>query len=347
MGSEVLKKKGTATIKDVAERAGVSPSTVSRVISNSPRISKATKDKINTIMDEMGYYPNAIARSLAKNRTGTIGVILPTTSEDVFLNPFFPEALRGIAKVAARVNYDILISTNLNKNGELKVIENFIRSSKVDGIILMSNRLDDECIDYLYNLDFPFSLIGTPNTNLEDINHVDNDNLLATYELTKHMISIGRKRIAIIAGDENLIMTQNRIFGYKKALEEEDLVFDESLVFMGSFDEETGRNYGEIIARLKKMPDGIIVTDDLVAYGALRTLEERGIKVPEEIAIASFNNSILSQYANIPLTSVDINSAELGEKAMDLLVDAIDKGVRGRRIITPYTIYKRKSTLGQ
>ena len=91
-------KKGTATIKDVAERARVSPSTVSRVISNSPRISNKTKEKIHAIMDEMGYYPNAIARSLAKNRTGTIGVILPTTSEDVFLNPFFPEALRGIMR---------------------------------------------------------------------------------------------------------------------------------------------------------------------------------------------------------------------------------------------------------
>lgn len=340
-------KKGTATIKDVAQRAGVSPSTVSRVISNSPRISKETKEKIRAIMDEMGYYPNAIARSLAKNRTGTIGVILPTTSEDVFLNPFFPEALRGIAKAAGRVNYDILISTNLDKKGELKVIENFIRSSKVDGIVLMSNRLDDDCIDYLYNLDFPFSLIGTPNTNLEDINHVDNDNLLAAYELTKHLISIGRKRIAIIAGEENLTMTQNRILGYKKALEEEKLPFDKSLVFMGSFDEDTGRKYGEIIGSLKNKPDGIIVTDDLVAYGALRTIEELRIRVPEDIAMASFNNSILSQYGNIPLTSVDINSAELGEKAVDLLVDAIDNGVRGRRIITPYTIYKRRSTMGQ
>ena len=337
-------KKGTATIKDVAERVGVSPSTVSRVISNSPRISNKTKEKIHAIMDEMGYYPNAIARSLAKNRTGTIGVILPTTSEDVFLNPFFPEALRGITKAAASVELDILISTNLDKRGELKVIENFIRSSKVDGIILMSNKLDDECIEYLYSIDFPFSLIGTPNTHMEKINHVDNDNLLAAFELTKHMISIGRKRIAMIAGEESLIMTQKRIQGYKKALEEEGLVFDESLIFMGSFDEKTGREYGKTIASMKDMPDGIIVTDDLVAYGALRSIEELGIKVPADIAMASFNNSILSQYANVPLTSVDINSAELGSKAIELLVDAIDKGVRGRRIITPYTIYMRKST---
>lgn len=337
-------KKGTATIKDVAERARVSPSTVSRVISNSPRISNKTKEKIHAIMDEMGYYPNAIARSLAKNRTGTIGVILPTTSEDVFLNPFFPEALRGITKAAASVELDILISTNLDKKGELKVIENFIRSSKVDGIILMSNKLDDECIEYLYSIDFPFSLIGTPNTHMEKINHVDNDNLLAAFELTKHMISIGRKRIAMIAGEESLIMTQKRIQGYKKALEEEGLVFDESLIFMGSFDEKTGREYGKTIASMKDMPDGIIVTDDLVAYGALRSIEELGIKVPADIAMASFNNSILSQYANVPLTSVEINSAELGSKAIELLVDAIDKGVRGRRIITPYTIYMRKST---
>ncbi|TJX15656.1 LacI family transcriptional regulator [Tissierella creatinini] len=346
MGSEILIKKSTVTIKEVAKRAGVSPSTVSRVISNNPRISKATTERIRAIMDEMGYYPNAIARSLAKNMTGTIGVILPTTSEDVFLNPFFPEALRGIAKIASKNNYDILISTNIDKKGELKIIENFIRGSKVDGIILMSNKLDDECIEYLYNIDFPFSLIGTPNTHLENINHVDNDNLLATYELTKHMICIGRKRIAIIAGEENLTMTQNRIQGYKKAIEEEGLVFDTSLVFMGSFDEKTGSQYGKVIANMKDMPDGIIVADDLVAYGALMAIEELGIKVPEDIAIASFNNSILSKYGNIPLTSVDINSVELGSKAMELLIDAIERGVRGSRIITPFTIFKRRSTMG-
>lgn len=337
-------RKITVTIKDVAEKAGVSPSTVSRVISKSPRISKETTERINSIMDELGYYPNAIARSLAKNRTGTIGVIMPTTSEEIFLNPFFPEALRGIAKAAAKSNYDLLLSTNSEKDEELKVIQNLIRSSKVDGIILMSSKLDDESIEYLCSIEFPFSLIGTPNTHVSKTNHVDNDNFQAAYELTKHLIEADRRKIAMIAGDERLTVTKNRVNGYKKALKESGLSFNQDLLFTGSFDEKTGALYGEIIASLKERPDAVLATDDLVAIGALRTFQKLGIRVPEDIALASFNNSILARYSEISLTSVDINSATLGKEAMELVVDAIENGVKGNKVITPYTIFKRSST---
>ena len=337
-------KKNSITIKDVAEKAGVSPSTVSRVISKSPRISKATSDRVHAFMDELGYYPNAIARSLARNRTGTIGVIMPTTSEDIFLNPFFPEALRGIAKGAASSDYDLLLSTNSEKDEELKIVQNFIRSSKVDGIILMSSKLNDECIEYLSSIDFPFSLIGTPDVDIDKINHVDNDNFMAAYELTMHLSTIGRKNIAMIAGDEKLTMTQKRVEGYKRALLESNLTFNKELLFTGSFDEKTGNKYGQIIANLEVRPDAVLITDDVVAFGAVRIFEQLGVSIPKDIAIASFNNSILSRYSNIPITSVDINAAGLGKESMMLLVDAIENGTRGNKVITPYTIYKRKST---
>jgi len=320
-----VNKKNSITIKDVAEKVGVSPSTVSRVISQSPRISKATSDRVIACMNELGYYPNAIARSLASKRTGTIGVIMPTTSEDVFLNPFFPEALRGITKAASVVNYDILLSTNSEKDEELNIIQNFIRGSKLDGIILMSSKLNDECIDYLCKIDFPFSLIGTPNVHADKTNHVDNDNFMAAYELTRHLILIGKNKIAMIAGDEQLTMTQKRVEGYKKALLKSNLIFNKELVFTGSFDEKTGNKYASIIANLDDRPDAVIITDDLVAFGAGRIFEQLGVKIPEDIAIASFNNSLLARYSNTPITSVDINAATLGKTSMELLVDAIDK----------------------
>ena len=337
-------KKGSVTIKDVAERCGVSPSTVSRVISKSPRISKATTERILACMDELGYYPNAIARSLARNKTGTIGVIMPTTSEEVFLNPFFPEAMRGITKAAAKADYDILLSSNSEKDEELKVIQNFIRSSKVDGIVLMSSKMNDECIEYLCEINFPFSLIGTPHVHAESVNHVDNDNIMAAYELTQHLRDIGKKRIAMIAGDEQLTMTHDRVNGYKRAIDENHLVFNKDLLFTGSFDEETGNKYGKIIAKLDEQPDAVIITDDLVAFGAVRAFEDLGVKIPEDIAIASFTTSVLSRYSSIPLTSVDVNPVSLGYSSVELLVDAIDNNVRGRKIVVPYNIYRRKST---
>ncbi|QNO15476.1 LacI family DNA-binding transcriptional regulator [Alkalicella caledoniensis] len=342
-----MKTSGAVTIKDVAKMAGVSPSTVSRVISRNPKITPETSEKVLKCMKELGYYPNAIARSLASKKSGTIGVIMPTTSEDVLLNPFFPEALRGIAKAASKAGYDLLLSTNAEKGEELKVIKNFIRGSKVDGIILMSSKVNDECIEFLTSLDFPFSLIGSPHCFSDKINHVDNDNYMAAYELTRHLSMTGRrKKIAMIAGDEKLTVTQKRIEGYKKALEESNIPFKHELLFMGSFDEKTGYKYGSIIADLDPRPDAVIVTDDVVAFAAVRLFESLDVKIPEDIAVASFNNSILSRYSNTPITSVDVNAAKLGKESMKLLVEAMESGVRGSKVITPYTLHKRKSTEG-
>lgn len=328
----------------MAKKAGVSPSTVSRVISNNPKISRPTRNKVLKCMEELGYHPNAIARSLASKKTWAIGVIMPTTSQDILLNPFFPEALRGITKAASLTGYDLLLSTNAEKGEELKVIKQFILGSKVDGIILMSSKKNDECVEYLCSLDFPFSLIGSPDKFSEQINHVDNDNYMAAYELTRHLSMRGRKRIAMIAGDEKLIVTQKRVEGYKRALLESNLPFSDDMLFTGSFDEQTGHKYGSLIAAMEQRPDAVIVTDDLVAYGAVKVFESMNVKIPADIAVASFNNSVLARYASTPITSVDVNAAKLGEQSMKLVVKAIEDDVRGNKIIIPYTIHKRKST---
>lgn len=340
----MLEKKKQVTANDVAKMAGVSPSTVSRVISNNPRISEPTRRKVLKCMEELGYYPNANARSLAIKKTGTVGIIIPTTSEDYFSNPFFAESLRGIIRGASKSGYDLLLSTNTEKGEELKITKKFVRGSKVDGIILMTSKVDDECIEYLKNIDFPFSIIGS--TDYEEINQVDNDNALAAYELTKHLIEIGRKRIAMIVGDINLVVSKKRIKGYKKALSEANIDFDENLLFSGSFDEKTGYDYGVKISKINPLPDGLIVADDLVAFGAVKAFEDLEINIPKDIAVASFNNSVLAKHSNIPLTSVDINAFELGREAMNLLVDAIEDEVRGEKITIPYNIYKRESTEG-
>lgn len=342
-----MKKTNHTTVKDVAEKAGVSPSTVSRVISNHPKISEKTKSKVLKIMEELGYYPNAIARSLASKKTGTIGVILPSRSQDLLLNPFFPEALRGILKGSSSFSYDVLLSSSSEGKSELQILKTFIRSSKVDGIILMSSSIDDECQDYLNSIEFPFSLIGSPYDHKEKVNHVDNDNYMAAYELTTYLSMIGRKKIALIAGEIGQMVTMKRVEGYKKALMESNLPYDEKLLFTGKFDEETGYRYGNEILNLKVKPDAIIITDDLIAFGAVQILKGNGVRIPEDIAIASFNNSVLSRYSDIPLTSVEINSFDLGYEAVVLLVCSICEGIRGKKVIIPYSIIKRQSTEGE
>lgn len=340
-------KTNQTTVKDVALKAKVSPSTVSRVISNHPKISEETRKRVLKVMDDLGYYPNAIARSLASKKTGTLGVILPNRTEDLLLNPFFPEALRGIIKGAASASYDVLLSSSTEGKSELEIVKTFIRSSKVDGIILMSSKVNDECQEYLSSIEFPFSLIGSPYDHKEKVNHVDNDNYMAAYELTTYLSMIGRKRIALIAGEVGQMVTMKRIEGYKKALQESNLPFDETLLYTGKFDEETGYTYGVDILNLTPMPDALIITDDLIAFGATKVFKTAGVSIPKDLAIASFNNSILSRYSDIPLTSVDINSFDLGYYSVDLLAKAINEGVKGRKLIIPYEIVKRQSTEGE
>lgn len=339
-----MKRPNQITLSDVAKAAGVSPSTVSRVISDSPKISQSTKEKVLKCMDELGYYPNAIAQSLAKKRTGNIGVIMPSRAEDVLLNPFFPEALRGILKGASNKGYDILLSTHNEKDDELEHIKNFIRGSKVDGIVLMSSKVNDKSIEYLCKIDFPFSLIGSPYNFVEIVNNVDNDNYMATYELTMYLTMMGKRRIAMIVGDEELIVTRKRVEGYKRALKESNISYNDDLLFIGNFDEKTGHRYGRELLKIDPRPDALIATDDLVAFGAIQVFENLNIAIPEDIAVASFNNSIISRHSNIPFTSVDIDAYKLGEEAINLLVEAMKKEIRGKKTIIPYKIYKRQST---
>ncbi len=339
-----MNRKAKPTVKDVARQAGVSPSTVSRVISNNPRISKATRDRVHKEMEALQYQPNAIARSLARSRTRIIGVIMPARESDTLLNPFFPEALRGIVTSASHYGYDVLLSTNSRNKEELDVIKNFIGGGKVDGLILMSSREHDPNIKYLTKTDFPFSVIGSDAGY--SVNHVDNDNVRAAYDLTRHILETGKRNIYFASGPMELSVSKDRLAGYRKALTEAGISPNESKIFSGAFDEETGMRIAEEIFQGQDKPDAVVATDDVIAFGLSRTMTNFGYRIPEDIAIGSFNNSVLSRYSDSQLTTVDIHSFDLGGKCVDQLMEAIESGLRNGSTVIPHELVKRKSTLG-
>lgn len=339
-----MNKKTKPTVKDVARRAGVSASTVSRVISNNPRISQVTRERVLQVMAELHYQPNAIARSLARSSTQIIGVIMPSRETDILLNPFFPEALRGIVMAASRYDYDVLLSTNSKHKEEADAIANFIGGGKVDGLILMRSRENDPNIRYLVKADFPFSVIGSDAGY--HVNHVDNDNVLAACELTRHILDTGKRNIYFASGSMALSVTRDRLAGYRQALEEAGIPWDEKRIFTGAFDEETGMRIAEEIFRREDKPDAVVATDDVIAFGLSRTMTNLGYQIPQDIAIGSFNNSLLSRYSDSQLTTVDIKAFELGQKSVELLMAAITEGLRDGRVIIPHTLVKRNSTLG-
>ncbi|MBM7555454.1 substrate-binding domain-containing protein [Halanaerobacter jeridensis] len=335
------------TMKDVAKLAGVSTSTVSRVVSDDDRISQDTKEKVLEVMEKLNYYPNSAARSLANKETEIIGLVMPSYEEDIFINPFFQEVLKGVSSITSKNSFDILIATNHEGEDDLDVLKRIVQTQRVDGLILTRSKKDDEGIKYSKEHNIPFVLIGSC-LEYDDIPAVDNDNKQAAYNLTSLLINKGRRKIAFISGEINSIVTLKRYKGYLNALQEHDIEVNDDYFISDEFLEESGYKLMSELLKLNDKPDAIVCADDLICVGVLKRIKEsKKYNVPEDIMLASFNNTILAKYSNPTITSVDINSVQLGKKASKKLINNLNKKSKSdnSKEILDYKIIKRDSTL--
>lgn len=335
------------TMKDVAKLAGVSTSTVSRVISDDQRISQNTKEKVLEVMEKLNYYPNSAARSLANKQTEIIGLVMPSCEEDIFINPFFQEVLKGVSAITSQNYFDILIATNHELEDDLDVLKRIVQTQRVDGIILTRSKKDDEGIQYLREHNIPFVLIGSC-LEYDDIPAVDNDNKQAAYDLTSLLINKGRRKIAFISGEINSVVTLKRYKGYLSALQEHNIEFNQDYFISDEFLEESGYKLMSDLLQLDDKPDAIVCADDLICAGVLKRIKEaKKYSVPEDIMLTSFNNTILAKYSNPTITSVDINSVKLGKKAAEKLINSLNQNStsNNNKEILDYKIIKRDSTL--
>lgn len=329
------------TIKDVAKLANVSPSTVSRVIANNPRISDATKRIVFDAMDELSYKPNAIARSLANKSTQTLGLILPSTDENLFKNPFFIEVMRGISLYAQKKGYRIMYTYSANPDEEVHFIEDFVQSKWVDGVVLLSAQENDKCIDYLKKAQFPFVVVGRPEKT-EDTLWVDNDNFQATYNVVNHLIHRGCAQIAFVGGPLNMNFSRDRLEGFKRAMTVRGLIVqDDYVVEMPDLTIEYGYEAMQKLCEGDN-PDAVVTTDDFLAIGANRYVSEKGF----DIKVVGFNNIPLGAYQTPSLTSVDIDAESLGYQAAKLLINRLN-GIENtlNHCIVEAKLVERDSTL--
>lgn len=308
------------TIKDVAREAGVATSTVSRVLSNSNKISEEKKQQVNEVIKRLNYTPNIIARGLANNKTRILAVVLADVAENLFENPFFIQAMKGISICAQKENYYIMYAFKEEGSNDNDWIKKFTESNLVDGLCLLKVTDDDECISYLKDINANFVVIGRPkepNTML----WVDNDNYKAMEDLVEGLIEKGHKNIGFIGAKEDLNFSKDRLSGYKQGLNTANIpIIEDLIVEQSDFTEELG--YTATIRILDKMiPTALVATDDLMAFGIQRALGEKGLN---NIAVASFNNSPLAKYQTPPLASVDINAEKLGYYATKLLIDKLE-----------------------
>ncbi|WP_123041366.1 LacI family DNA-binding transcriptional regulator [Cohnella candidum] len=332
------------TIKDVAKKAGVSPSTVSRVIAEHPRISAKTSRRVKEVMDELGYHPNMMAKSLVSRTSRTIGVILPRPAEELLLNFFFYEFMRGVMAQLTRAGYDLLMAGGNNEREELETVTRLVRGGRIDGLLLLYSRASDPVISLLRKEDVPFLLVGR-SLDYDDVPSVDNDNVQAAYDATKHLISQGQRRIGFVSGPAHLAMTQDRLAGYTKALTEAGLPFKQGWVVEGEFLLESGYRAMASIMNQPEPPTALVVIDDFVAFGVLKGLTELGYRIPEDVAIVSFNNIALSELTMPPITSVDIGTYQLGYTASQMLISTIQQDPVQQRQLIPHRLVVRESSL--
>ena len=309
------------TIKDVAKEAGVATSTVSRVLSNNPKISDETKERVNEAIKKLNYKPNAIARSLANNKTRILGVVVPSEADGLLMNPFFINAMKGMSVYAQSKSYYITYAFSKDENSELDIMKEITNANLIEGVILLRVKEDDKSIKYLKNINFPFVAIGRPE-EIDDVLWVDNDNFHAMYNVVNKIIHKGHKKIGFIGAIENLNMSRDRLEGYKMALEVNGINYDNNLVIHTNlFNEDTGYDAANKLLENNNV-SAIVTTDDLMAFGVRKLLNEKEMN---GISLVGFNDIQLAQYQNPPLASVNINADKLGYNAAKLLIEKLEE----------------------
>lgn len=331
-----------ATIKDVAKLAKVSTTTVSRYLNEFPNIRAETRTRIADAIERLNYQTNIAARGLVTKTTRTIGVVALTQVDDFFDNPFFMLALKGISRMAVAEDYEILLSTTPSE--EDHILDKWIHGHRVDGIILMKSRLVDPAVEILVREDFPAVLLGRPGHD-QHMSYVDNDNVRAAYEATQYLLGLGHRRIAFIGGQESLVVTQDRLRGYKEALEGAKIELRPQYVRVGQYQKETGYTLCSTLLGLEVPPTGIVASDDAIAAGVLQSAHDLGRRVPKDLSVIGFNDIPSSEFMIPPLTTVRVNMEELGASAAQLLFQRLSEPERPpRHIIVDTQIMVRSST---
>ncbi len=330
----------TVTIKDVAKRAGVSISTVSRVINNSKPVSNEIRQKVLKIIEETGYAPNPVARSLVMKKSQLIGVVVPDIS-----NFFIGEILSGIEEIGKMYGYDILLcSTYGDLSQEIRYL-NLLRAKQVEGIVLMTWNLQEDLVNCISNMDIPVVLINR-NTSKLLIPSVSIDNFKAAYEMTCYLIKNGHQKIAFIRSnldDDTFGLEQYQ--GYKQALDEHGIKMDEKLVKYGSFKLEKGYEIVNEFIHEKNLPTAIFATSDATAIGALNCLLDKGYRVPEDVSVVGFNDIKLASIIRPNLTTIHQPIYDIGAVAIRIIIKKINKEELGSDIvILPHELIERESS---
>ena len=307
-------------LEDIARKAGVSRSTVSRVVNDDHRVSAESRRRVQEVIREYGYHPNAAARSLASRRTRIFGLLIPRAVGSIFGDPFFPRLIEGAVGACNEADYNLmmLMDTTGEQRGVERLYRRVIRGKHLDGIVIASSVVDDPIVERLREDGFPFVLVGRHPRHPE-LSYVDVNNREAAHEAVTHLLQHGRRRIATICGPSNVIPAIDRYGGYVSALLEAGLMPDPDLTRHADFTGAGG--YRAMRSLLPHHPDAVFCANDPMAFGAIRALHEAGLRVPEDVAVMGFDGLKEGENVSPALSTVFQDTRELGREAVRILLE--------------------------
>jgi LacI family transcriptional regulator len=328
------------TLERIASLAGVSRSTVSRVVNGHSGVRDQVRRRVQQIIQETGYLPHAAARSLAGRQTRIIGLVIPRVVQSVFTDPYFPRLIQGIAQACNEHDYTLSLFLFDTEAEENKLYPRVVSANLLDGVIVTSSVMGDPLVPKLLAHKVPFICAGRP--EIENVSYVDVDNVAGAYMATNHLLRLGCRRVATIMGPLNTTGGLDRRTGYLNALNAYGITADERLMDEGDFTEAGG--YLAMQRLLAVRPEAVFVASDTMALGAMRALREAGFAVPGDVAVVGFDDLPPATISDPPLTTVRQPIRRTGALVVETLLDILERGVEpARRLVLPTELVIRET----
>lgn len=328
------------TLEELAALSGVSRATVSRVINGGP-VAETTRQRVLAVLAETNYRPNLAARSLASGRSGVVGVVMHVEPVLLFQDPYFSQLLQGMSDGLADEAAGMMLW--LGNRTKEETLDRILGMGLLDGVIVSANQLEDPLVDGLLASPLPTVLVGHRRADLT-ASYVDVDHVHAADLVTSHLIDLGRRRVGHISGPRDTVAGHDRLVGYRRAMHRAGLS-TEGLVFEGDFNYASGVAGAQ--ALLKREVDALFCANDAMAEGALDAIKAAGRRVPDDIALAGFDDLEFAARLDPPLTTIRQGVRQQGREAARVLFELLrDRQGGPRRVILPTELVIRQSTLG-
>jgi len=327
-----------ATIYDIAREAGVSIATVSQVINGKGKISEKRRAEIMEIMERLHYQPSAIAAALTGKQTYTLGLLVPDIS-----NPYFAELARAVEDRSRQLGYSVVICSTDNKDERVERYLNLLQQKRVDGMMIGTGIDNAEILSPLLQQSIPVALIARHMPSLS-VHTVTIDDILGGALAADHLLELGHTRVAVLSEPSKVSSSQERVRGFRETLIKAGLTLEPNQIRESAADLSSAKKEALLLLGEKDHPTGLFCCNDIQAIGALQAAKELGLRVPEDVSIIGFDNTILASVTSPPLTTVAQPIEELGHRAVDLLIEELkDEQKEPQKIVLKPELVIRES----